>query len=382
SYWTPLVDTFLTLWEDGIKFSQTHDYECGLVVRCAIVAVICDLPASRKIGGFSSHSHRRFCTHCGVGLNDFNTDRWQRRTAAECRTWMEKYKTAVTDAEAQRYFDQSGLRWTKFLRLPYFDVSRMIVVDCMHNLFLGLLREHFRAILGFRASTANPPPPPAIAIFIPEDQNNPLPTQGKNDEKSVTRTLKILRNRMVEDSVETMHKGLTKCTKPALLYVVKGSDMEALWNDIACVVKPSWMTSLPAQVGGSAGGGKLKADQGRVLATVYMPLTLVRLWFDTDPSNEQRQILDLTMDLVSAVILAASRETSASIAQSYHQHMLNYRARLRKNFPAYECHPNHHMALHITECLLLFGPVHGWWTFPFERLIGTLERILTNYRPG
>jgi hypothetical protein len=297
SYWTPLVDTFLTLWEDGIKFSRTHDYECGRVVRCAIVAVICDLPAARKIGGFSSHSHRRFCTHCvcsrnlksqgqprqsgkktvdgedtfdqevveaerraeqeelnvatgdgnnspnlhsprtdhaaesfantvlygeGVGFNDFNTDRWQRRTAIECRTWMEKYKAAATEAEAQRYFNQSGLRWTEFLRLPYFDVSRMIVVDCMHNLFLGLLREHFRGILGFRASTANPPPPPAIDIFIPQDQNNPLPTQGKNDEKSVTRALKILRNRMVEDSVETMQKGLAKCTKPALLYVVKG----------------------------------------------------------------------------------------------------------------------------------------------------------------
>ncbi|KAJ7482906.1 hypothetical protein B0H11DRAFT_1636567, partial [Mycena galericulata] len=70
------------------------------------------------------------------------------------------------------------------------------------------------------------------------------------------------------------------------------------------------------------------------------------------------------------------------VAQGYHEHMLNYRARLQKLFPDYECHPNHHMALHITECLHLFGPVHGWWTFPFERLIGTLERISTNYRPG
>ncbi|KAJ7148294.1 hypothetical protein C8R46DRAFT_872991, partial [Mycena filopes] len=69
--------------------------------------------------------------------NDFNTDQWQRRTGAECRKWMERYRTAPTQAQAQRYFNETGLRWTEFLRLPYFDVSRMIVVDCMHNLFLG-----------------------------------------------------------------------------------------------------------------------------------------------------------------------------------------------------------------------------------------------------
>ncbi|KAJ7711815.1 hypothetical protein B0H16DRAFT_1231072, partial [Mycena metata] len=359
SYWTPLVDAFLTLWVDGVKFSRTYEYKGGRVVRCAIVVVICDLPAARKIGGFSTYSHRRFCTHCVcVGYDDFNTSRWQRRTATECRVWMEKYKNAPTGAAAKRYFDQSGLRWTEFLRLPYFDVSRMIVVDCMHNLFLGLLRAHFRGILGFRASTTNPPPRPAILISIPEDPDNPLPTKA-NDTKTLARAIKALQKRRTEHS-----------------------DMQALWNDIAHIIKPSWVTSLPAEVGGSASGGKLKADQWRVLGTVYMPLTLVRLWSNSDPASVQRQLLDLTMDLVSAVILAASRETSVSTAEAYHRYMLSYRAGLQKLFPDYDCLPNHHMALHITECLLLFGPVHGWWTFPFERLIGTLQRIPTNYRQG
>ncbi|KAJ7153761.1 hypothetical protein C8R46DRAFT_912426 [Mycena filopes] len=158
--------------------------------------------------------------------------------------------------------------------------------------------------------------------------------------------------------------------------------MEELWSDISKTIKPSWVTSMPAQVGGSASGGKLKADQWRVLGTIYMPLTLGRLWTTSDPLSKQREALDLTMHLVSAVILAASRETSTAVATAYHQHMLEYRKGLQTLFPNYECHPNHHMALHITECLLLFGPVHGWWTFPFERVIGSLERIPTNYRPG
>ena len=28
------------------------------------------------------------------------------------------------------------------------------------------------------------------------------------------------------------------------------------------------------------------------------------------------------------------------------------------------------------------GPVHGWWTFPFERLIGMLQDVRANYIPG
>lgn len=37
--------------------------------------------------------------------------------------------------------------------------------------------------------------------------------------------------------------------------------------------------------------------------------------------------------------------------------------------------PNHHSALFIGEMLLRFGPVHGWWCFPFGRMIGLLQQI-------
>ncbi|KAJ7610392.1 hypothetical protein FB45DRAFT_751377 [Roridomyces roridus] len=40
------------------------------------------------------------------------------------------------------------------------------------------------------------------------------------------------------------------------------------------------------------------------------------------------------------------------------------------------------MAFHIYDFLLLFGPVISWWTFPFERIIGFLERINTNNHIG
>jgi hypothetical protein len=45
-------------------------------------------------------------------------------------------------------FNKSGVRWSELLRLPYFDIARCVVVDLMHNLFLGLIKEHFTGILG------------------------------------------------------------------------------------------------------------------------------------------------------------------------------------------------------------------------------------------
>ncbi|PBK84325.1 hypothetical protein ARMGADRAFT_943703, partial [Armillaria gallica] len=42
----------------------------------------------------------------------------------------------------------TGVYWSELLRLEYFDITRFMVVDVMHNLFLGLIKEHFEGILG------------------------------------------------------------------------------------------------------------------------------------------------------------------------------------------------------------------------------------------
>jgi hypothetical protein len=86
------------------------------------------------------------------------------------------------------------------------------------------------------------------------------------------------------------------------------------------------------------------------------------------------------MSLTSAVIIASSRTTSQVNADLYLHHMQTYLAGLRELFPLYRFLPNHHMALHLPEYLRLYGPVHSWWTFPFECLIGMLQRIPNNFQ--
>ena len=85
---------------------------------------------------------------------------------------------------------------------------------------------------------------------------------------------------------------------------------------------------------------------------------------------------------MSAVTVATSRTTSPTHAAAYFQHMLAYLEGLKELFPDYKFTANHHFALHLYDFIKFFGPVHSWWTFPFERVIGMLQRISTNYKLG
>ncbi|KAJ7153126.1 hypothetical protein C8R43DRAFT_832523, partial [Mycena crocata] len=450
SFWAPLVDDFVELWESGVFFDQTADYEHGRLIRCAIVALVCDVPAGRKIGGFASCSHEWFCSRCLCTRSVLRGSKpipnpTRRNKYAKERTSQaaDKYRFATTPAAARGHFNRSGLRWTEFLRLPYFDLPRMLVIDSMHNLFLGLLKEHFRKILGFRSSEETnskgkrtPASPPALAIDITPSEDNPFPQEANAPKalQSVINALQKPLNRLLQNPTERANiaKKFSKLHVSSAVYLCKAfsctdlyldtekkkplkksllidkildwviplpllfqdkyigaspvlitqEEKEALWADMANVSKPSWVTSVPSAFGGTASTGKLKADQWRTLGTVYMPITLIRLWSASEEGSDRRELLALTMDLVSAVLLASSRVTSQSNADACRQYLLSYRVRLQALFPQYKCHPNHHLALHIPEFLMLFGPVHGWWTFPFERMNGKLQRISTNYKPG
>ncbi|KAF7335223.1 hypothetical protein MSAN_02355600 [Mycena sanguinolenta] len=479
SYWGPLVDCFEELWYHGIYLTRTHAHQDGRLVRCAIIMLVCDLPAARKIAGMASCRHQWFCSRClctrdvkrkgkqggsrkgrrkraakkdaedqadeekrekeeevlwqelaadddeqteeagaqhevgigegahfegpvgnRVGYNNYDIDSWTLRSSSQCREWAELYRTAPTQRDAQACFDKTGLRWTEFLRLPYFDLPTMVVVDSMHNLFLGLLKEHFRHILGLRSTKSKKKQSNALSVIdisIGPSPDNPLPTKP-TELKTLEKALNALSEPMTSrlnnptERSEISRSGVwKKLHAKSALYIAKGlgckdlyhlrlasgpvdysaamaqlenpatgtdevsaayvetdkaikrdeivakildwrasqaekvqeqeqeqehapevelftqAEKEALWSDLATMVKPSWMTSVPSQVGGESSDGKLKSDQWRTLGTKYLPITLIRLWHASE-NPQRRELLNLTMDLVSAIILASSPE--------------------------------------------------------------------------
>jgi hypothetical protein len=60
------------------------------------------------------------------------------RTDEEHRRYQEQYRHCFSKSARAQFVKEFATRWSELARLPYFDMCRMIVVDPMHNLFLGM----------------------------------------------------------------------------------------------------------------------------------------------------------------------------------------------------------------------------------------------------
>jgi hypothetical protein len=235
-YLRPIVDCLLEFW-DGVRFTQTCLCALGRLVLCAIIALVCDIPAARKAGGYSSCKHEHFCTVCWCnktqhGYRDIDFASWRRRTNEECRRFSERFRLATSEKAADSSFDRSGLRSSELLRLPYYDPTRFLVVDPMHNLFLGLIKEHFQGILGYYPPDSRTHPKELdvadIRIKVPPDETNPLP-DGKKALESVRGLIRRLEEPIAfrdEDSQEFKNTvtswGKSKIHVSAFVYVGRG----------------------------------------------------------------------------------------------------------------------------------------------------------------
>ncbi|KAF8801722.1 hypothetical protein BYT27DRAFT_7114366 [Phlegmacium glaucopus] len=112
--------------------------------------------------------------------------------------------------------------------------------------------------------------------------------------------------------------------------------MTELRSDIEHMYTPSWLTSVPTNLG-EPSHGKLKADQWHTLGTTYLPVSLICLW-DWLKDNDQRsrqcqKLLAVTLSLISAVVIASSWTTSQEKADLYLHHMQAYLNGLHELFP-------------------------------------------------
>ena len=150
---------------------------------------------------------------------------------------------------------------------------------------------------------------------------------------------------------------------------------------------PSWLNSVPHNYG-DVGAGTIKADEWRNLSTIFFPLALISMWGEgtSHPSPEIatrfHRILDHTMTVISAISLACMRTMTLRRSAAYLEYMTQYICDFLILYPDIKPRPNMHMAMHVPHFLHLFGPVRSWWCFPFERLIGQIQRLLSNHKFG
>lgn len=69
---------------------------------------------------------------------------FEARTDARHRQLQQAYLKLKTKSDRDAFVKSYATRWSELHRLPYFDLCEMIVVDPMHNLFLGERRNFLR----------------------------------------------------------------------------------------------------------------------------------------------------------------------------------------------------------------------------------------------
>lgn len=355
------------------------------------------------------------------------------------REFAEKWRDVSTVAEQNQIFEAHGVRWSELWRLPYWDPTRMLVIDSMHCLFEGLAKTHCRVVLDLSVASAEAPPPEIFAYtwnFAPID---PVLSQSwsKNDVKHITQIQKLLLKpiAITVDGGDLMplYSHLKKKNAHSLKHIcqelqclplfsptVSKDDLAkalvhwrsqrpfqntdpspvrvvtpAVIGRIQCVlrdmVKPSWMKSLPSnfvKFFGTATGGSPKADEWREFFTVYLPVALISLWGDGMPQPDDRtathcrKVLDNTMSLVSAIVVGTSHYMTAHRAEAYRECIRSYVGGLSELYTHMDPRTNEHVVFHIYDFLKLYGPVRSWWCFPFERLVGVLQSMPSNHKFG
>ena len=146
SFLKPLVSELLDFF-DGVHMTINGKSQS---VRCALLCVACDIPASRKVCGFLGHTAKFGCSKClkefpgGVGEKDysgFDLSKWPSRNNSQHRKNVHRILKCKTKTEQQNLESSLGCRYSALLDLPYFDPIRMVIIDPMHNLYLGTAKH-------------------------------------------------------------------------------------------------------------------------------------------------------------------------------------------------------------------------------------------------
>ncbi|KAF7334170.1 hypothetical protein MVEN_02323200 [Mycena venus] len=257
---------------------------------------------------------------------DFDHPDWKHRSVDELRRAAEAWRDANTVKEREEIFKKYGVRWSEMWRLPYWNPSQMLVIDAMHCVLEGTVHYHCRRVLEIDETAASKTPKVAPAFdyewrpYNAEDVPSSFHIHSEKDHKQVTSIRSFICTPLSGEGAEITMKEewirhLMRKNKPALRFLCFSLDLavtdkstkadlvEMLYKwrltqplvsssftfrpkivtleglrfiqeVIAKTVTPSWINSVPKNYGES-NAGTIKADEWRLLATIYIPIALV-----------------------------------------------------------------------------------------------------------
>jgi hypothetical protein len=147
----PLTNDMRVSYDPGVYFSQTHKYPNGRVARSAVVPVISDTLASKKVTGHCGHRGKYFCSRCRLprfDIDNLDMATWPPGlTRCEHEQLAGDWLKASTMAKQNALVTSQGIRWSALLKLSYWQPS-WIITEGLHVLFLNVIPRHCRDLLG------------------------------------------------------------------------------------------------------------------------------------------------------------------------------------------------------------------------------------------
>ena len=149
-YLQPMVNELLVFWKGVQMQVRRGSLVVTEPVRCMLLCCTCDNPAGRKVCGFLGHAARLGCFKClkqfhgvvgAMNYSGFDRTTWQPRTVTVHRENVSRVQQCATKTARASMESSLGCRYSVLLKLPYFDPVRMLVIDPMHNLFLGTAKH-------------------------------------------------------------------------------------------------------------------------------------------------------------------------------------------------------------------------------------------------
>ncbi|KAG8737673.1 hypothetical protein FRC10_007954 [Ceratobasidium sp. 414] len=409
NYLQPLVDELLVLWNTP---ETRLDGDHVQSIKAALVLCICDSPAARKLSGTAGVAGTYFCTRCWCCKDDLDDlDKVHDcRTTQEHRTAAAMYVT-LPERQRSKFLTRKakpsapgGYRPTCFLQLPYWDGARMIVVDPMHCLFLGVvkwqikriwlefkhLREDHELELNLLHSIIE-------SAQLPDFLGRPPPKTGTKEGGSLTSDqYRTLINVVFPIAVPVIWGGIdTKSAEQRSMedYRRRRVDYERAVRErtelkrlLGGKVPDSKLPPLPDAPRMPRRSRKQNQNQPGPSTSTANP-QIEPFYMADDPElqihtsfqkNDDASIIDLA--------IAIANLTGRTISSEQQQRGIMHLGRYLRNFALARgienMAPNHHLCTHITKQTEDYGPAPQMWAYGSERLNKITKSAHTNRHAG
>ncbi|KAG2059487.1 hypothetical protein BDR06DRAFT_967985 [Suillus hirtellus] len=377
------------------------EYRVGIKIPTeSCPQVICDKLAAHKLGGFTSHFHTNFCTLFGHGQ--------------------------MKNSKNLNFVKKHATRYAQLSHLPYFNLVEQIVIDPMHNLYLGLVKTHFCNIwvqgkilranhelnvfhdmladvrLDLTCSCGKLPMDIGMPsggsltadqwlllttvygpIIIPQLWSSCLLTDMDNE--ILRQCVTMIKKAEADKEADAKSKAEQKAT----LAAAKKQGKEALKAEKAWIAHEK--LALIAAEKKAKAAAKKASKKCQATSQIVEDLPEGQVWPPPPPPPPPPPLCLLpTSELLTepAADAAGEEEAKFLLHPGDPANFLKLCAALHILSKCSLCDqdlygsglvkPDHHFVTHVGACVRNFGPLHDFWTFLFEHLNKLLKSYKTN----